>query len=144
MKYIIFILLTLSIVFIYFYYNKKIELMKKQLFLSRSQYSTIRSKYDINRKYTENLSIKFSIPKYKGGTLKANSFLYLSPIISSNILLRLDNDTEVGILDCAEFNNETWFYINIPNRNNINNRGWVNSKDISIFFSSSSSIYKSN
>ena len=144
MKYIIFILLTLIIVFIYFYYSKKLELMKKQLFLTRNQYSIVRNKCDDHKKYTENLSIKFSIPKYKGGTLKANSFLYLSPIISSNILQHLDNDTEVGILDCAEFNNETWFYINIPNKNNINSRGWVNSKDISIFFSSSSSIYKSN
>ncbi|MGN0026257.1 MAG: hypothetical protein ACI33I_04555 [Clostridium sp.] len=142
MKYIIFILLTLIIVFIYFYYSKKLELMKKQLFLTRNQYSIVRNKYADHKKYTDNLSIQFSIPKYKGGTLKANSFLYLSPIISSNILLRLDNDTEVGILDCAELNNETWFYISIPNKNNINSRGWVNSKDISIFFSSSSSIYK--
>ncbi len=144
MKYIIFILLTLGIIFIYFYYNKKLELLKKQLFLTRNQYSVVRNKYDDCKKDTENLSVRFSIPKYKGGTLKANSCLYLSPLISSNILAHIDKDIEVGILDCAEFNNETWFYINIPNRNNINNRGWINSKDISIFFSSSSSIYKSN
>ncbi|MCF0147896.1 MAG: hypothetical protein HUJ77_05800 [Clostridium sp.] len=143
MRYIIFILLILSIVFIYFYYNKKIELLKKQLFITRNQYSIIKNKYGYQKKVSENLLVKFSVPKYKGGTLKSNSILYISPITNSNILARINNDTEVGILDCAEFNNETWFYINIPNKSNINNRGWVNSKDISIFFSSSS-IYKAN
>lgn len=144
MKYIIFILLTLTVVFIYFYYNKKLEIIKKQLFLTRNQYSAARTRYDDSKKSTENLSVKFSIPKYKGGKLKANSYVYLAPIVSSNFLSHMDKDTEIGILDCAEFNNETWFYINLPNLNNINNRGWVNSKDISIFFSSSSSIYKAN
>lgn len=143
MRYIIFILLILSIVFIYFYYNKKIELLKKQLFITRNQYSIIRNKYSDHKRDPENLLVKFSVPKYKGGTLKANSIIYISPIVSSNILARIDNDTEIGILDCAEFNNETWFYINIPSKSNINNRGWVNSKDISIFFSASS-IYKTN
>lgn len=144
MKYIIFILLTLAIVCIYFYYNKKLEIIKKQLFLTRNQYSAVRNRYDDSKKSTENLSVKFSIPKYKSGTLKANSYVYLAPIISSSFLSHINKDTEIGILDCAEFNNETWFYINLPNSNNINNRGWVNSKDISLFFSSSSSIYKDN
>ena len=89
---------------------------------------------------TKNLLISFSIPKYKTGTLKAKSYIYLSPLINSHILNCIDINTEVAILDCAELNNETWFYINIPNRNNINTRGWINSKDISIFYSNSSSI----
>ncbi len=144
MRYIIFILLIIAIVFIYFYYNKKIELLKKQLLITTNQYSIIKNKYGNHKKDSESLLVKFSIPKYKGGTLKANSILYIAPITSSSILSRIDNDTEIAILDCAEFNNETWFYINIPIKGNINNRGWVNSKDISIFFSSSSSIYKAN
>ena len=144
MKYIIFILLISSIVFIYFYYNRKLELIKKQLFITRNQYFTLRNKYDNNKKNIDSLSIKFSIPKYKAGTLKANSFLYLSPFFSSHILMSINTDTEIGILDCAELNNEKWFYINIPSKSNINNRGWVNSSNISIFFSTSSSIVKVN
>ena len=144
MKYIIFIFLVLAIVFIYFYYNKKLELVKKQLLLTTNQYSVIRNKYDNSKKSLGNLSVKFSIPNYKGGTLRANSNLHLSPLASSDILKCLSLNTEIGILDCAEINSETWFYINIPSENSINNRGWVNSKDISIFYSNSSSMSKVN
>ncbi|MBE6052424.1 MAG: hypothetical protein E7212_00710 [Clostridium sartagoforme] len=144
MKYIIFILLILGIIYIYFYYSRKLELIKKQLILTRNQYSVVRNKYDDTKRSTENISVKFSIPTYKSGTLKAKSYLYISPLISSNILKCIDLNTEVGILDCAEINNETWFYVNIPSSNSINNRGWVNSKNISIFFSSSSSVTREN
>ncbi|MDV4152679.1 hypothetical protein R0131_17770 [Clostridium sp. AL.422] len=144
MRYIIFILLILGIAFIYFYYNRKLEIIKKQLILTRKQYSAVRNKYDTSKKSIGSLSVKFSIPTYKGGTLKANSYIYLSPYISSDILNCMKFNTEIGILDCAELNNETWFYINIPSSNSINNRGWVNSKDISIFYSTSSSVAKAN
>ncbi|MGG7060220.1 hypothetical protein ACQPUY_17255 [Clostridium nigeriense] len=144
MKYIIFILLISCLVFTYFYYNKKIELLRKQLLITRNKYSVVRNKYDNSKKSISNLSVKFIIPSYKGGTLKANSRLYLSPLLSSEILKEINYSTEVGILDCAEINNETWFYINIPSSSNLNCRGWVNSMDISIFYSRSSSISKVN
>ena len=144
MKYLIFLLFILGIVFLYFYYNRKLELIKKQLILTRNQYSIVKSKYDGSKKSAEKLSVKFSIPSYKAGILKANSYLYLSPLISSNILNQITLNTEVGILDCAEINTETWFYINIPSNSSINNRGWVISKDISIFYSTSSSMTKVN
>ena len=139
MKYLIFILLILCIAFLYFYYNRKLELIKKQLILTRNQYSLSKNKNHSKSK-PENILVSFSIPKYKNATLKAKSYIYLSPLINSHILNCIDINTEVAILDCAELNNETWFYINIPNRNNINTRGWINSKDISIFYSNSSSI----
>lgn len=144
MKYIIFILLISCLVFTYFYYNRKLELLRKQLLITRNKYSVVRNKYDNSRKSISNLSVKFIIPSYKGGTLKANSRLYLSPLLSSDILKEINYSTEVGILDCAEINNETWFYINLPSSSNLNCRGWVNAKDISIFYSGSSSISKVN
>ena len=144
MKYIIFILLISCLVFTYFYYNRKIELLRKQLLITRNKYSVVRNKYDNSRKNISNLSVKFIIPTYKGGTLKSNSRLYLSPLFSSDILKEINNSTEVGILDCAEVINETWFYINIPSSSNLNCRGWVNSKDISIFYGGSSSVTNVN
>ena len=86
------------------------------------------------------ISIKFVIPSYKGATLKNNSNLYISPLITSHILNSFNSNIEIAILDCAEVNNETWFYVNTPSTNNINCRGWINSNDISIFYSNSSSI----
>ncbi|WP_288222542.1 hypothetical protein [uncultured Clostridium sp.] len=144
MKYFVFILLISILVFTYFYYNRKLELLKKQLILTRNQYLSLINKYNPNRKSLNNINIRFNIPNYKGGTLKANSKLYLSPLLNSDILKETNSNIEVAILDCAEIDSKTCFYINIPSSNNINCRGWVDSKDISLFYSDSSSISKVN
>ena len=144
MKILTFFILILIIVGGYFYYNKKIELLKKQLMITRKQYSIIKDKYSNDKKLSEKIFIKFSIPNYNAGTLKSNSSLYLSPTNSSTIINNINTPTEIGILDCAQVGNDKWFYVNIPCRNSINNRGWVNSEDISIFYTNSSSITKNN
>ena len=140
MKYLIFILLILSLIGTYFYYTRKLELLKKQLILTTTKYSSVKNKYNNNIRNLNNISIKFVIPSYKGATLKNNSNLYISPLITSHILNSFNSNIEIAILDCAEVNNETWFYVNTPSTNNINCRGWINSNDISIFYSNSSSI----
>ena len=144
MKYLIFLLLILSLASTYFYYNRKLELLKKQLMLTTTKYSSVKNKYNNDIRNLNNISIKFIIPSYKGATLKSNSKLYISPLSTSNILNSFNSNIEIAILDCAEVNNETWFYVNTPSKDNINCRGWINSNDISIFYSNTSSINKVN
>lgn len=144
MKYLIFLLLILSLAYTYFFYNRKLELLKKQLMLTTTKYSSTKNKYNNDIRSSNNISIKFVIPSYKGATLKSNSKLYISPLLTSNILNSFNSNIEIAILDCAEVNNETWFYVNTPSKDNINCRGWINSNDISIFYSNSSSINKVN
>lgn len=144
MKYLIFLLLILSLAYTYFFYNRKLELLKKQLMLTTTKYSSTKNKYNNDIRNLNNISIKFVIPSYKGATLKSNSKLYISPLLTSNILNSFNSNIEIAILDCAEVNNETWFYVNTPSKDNINCRGWINSNDISIFYSNSSSINKVN
>lgn len=144
MGYFIFILLISITTFGYFYYNKKLELLKKQLLLTRNQYLSLTNKYANNKKTLNSVSIHFAIPNYKGGTLKANSKLYLSPLLNSDILKETTSNMEVAILDCAEIDTKTSFYINMPSNNSVNCRGWVDSKDISLFYNPSSSISKMN
>jgi len=140
MKYFIFTLLISALLFTYYYYNKKIELLRRQLMISqRKSYSNYNSNKRIN---PEKVIVKFSIPTYKSCSIKPNSNLYLSPLNSSIVLRTTVSSIEAGILDCADCYNETWFYINLPNSDDINCRGWINSKDISIFYSNSSSVSK--
>ncbi|VYT97456.1 hypothetical protein [Clostridium tertium] len=140
MKYIIFVLLISALIFTYYYYNKKIELLRKQLMISRRKsYNSYSSTKRLN---TEKVIVKFSIPTYKSCSIKPSTNLYLSPLNSSIVLKTIISSIEAGVLDCADCNNETWFYVNIPSSDDINCRGWVNSKDISIFYSSTSSISK--
>lgn len=144
MKYLIFILLISTSAFLYFYYNRKLDLLKKQLMLVRSKHYISKNTYSNTENNLNNITIKFSIPIYNRGSVKANSKLYLSPLLNSNILKEINSTMEISILDCAEINNETWFYINTPSNNNINSRGWINSNDISIFYSNTSSLDKTN
>lgn len=131
----LFILFSLGTGALYLYYDKKVEMLKKQLMINRNKYSKIKSKYTANKSTNKNLSIKFTIPTYKSGSLKAQSKIYISPLYDSSILRNIESTIQVYILDCAEINNETWFYINLPENTSINCRGWVNSNNISIFYS---------
>lgn len=129
---LLFLSLILSIFFLYLYYNKKIDMLRKQLIINRNKYSSLQKTKNINRNKTSKLLINFSSPNSKSGILKAQSNIYLSPLYDSYILKNIAIDTDVLILDCAELNNETWFYINLSQSTPINSRGWVNSKDLSL------------
>ncbi|MDB1942381.1 hypothetical protein ABHA07_17290 [Clostridium tertium] len=144
MKYILFIILILSLIALYFYYEKKLELMRKQLMITSHQYNNIRNKYDVPKKANNNLSIRFITPSYKTGIINTDSKLYIAPLDSSQIIRKTNIRMEVSVLDSAESNNQTWYYVNLPIDNCINCRGWINSKDVSMFYSESASISKSN
>ena len=128
---LLFILLISCIAFLYLYYNKKIDMLRKQLIINRNKYSSLQ-KTNINRNRNSKLLINFTSPNSKSGTLKAQSNIYLSPLYDSYILKSINIDTDVLILDCAELNNETWFYINLPESTPVNSKGWVNSKNLSL------------
>ena len=128
---LLFILLISCIAFLYLYYNKKIDMLRKQLIINRNKYSSLQ-KNNINRNRNSKLLINFTSPNSKSGTLKAQSNIYLSPLYDSYILKSINIDTDVLILDCAELNNETWFYINLPESTPVNSKGWVNSKKLSL------------
>ena len=128
---LLFILLISCIAFLYLYYNKKIDMLRKQLIINRNKYSSLQ-KTNINRNRNSKLLINFTSPNSKSGTLKAQSNIYLSPLYDSYILKSINIDTDVIILDCAELNNETWFYINLPESTPVNSKGWVNSKYLSL------------
>lgn len=128
---LLFILLISCIAFLYLYYNKKIDMLRKQLIINRNRYSSLQ-KTNINRNRNSKLLINFISPNSKSGILKAQSNIYLSPLYDSHILKSINIDTDVIILDCAELNNETWFYINLPESTPVNSKGWVNSKNLSL------------
>ncbi|WP_300382413.1 hypothetical protein [Clostridium sp.] len=147
MKIILFILLLItssSNVYLYFSYGKKNLLLKRQLSITLKQYDMLKSKNksikDNERKLDKPIEIRFSIPNYKSGIVNSNSNLFIAPLSNSNVLRNLTQTTEVSILDFSEINTDTWYYVNIPNFNNINSRGWINSKNFTVFYSTSENL----
>lgn len=129
---ILFILLISCIAFLYLYYNKKIDMLRKQLIINRNKHSSIQKNNNINRTRNSKILINFISPSSKSGILKAQSNIYLSPLHDSYVLKNISIDSEVIVLDCAELNNETWFYISLLESSPINSRGWINSKNLSL------------
>ncbi|GAB6168542.1 hypothetical protein JCM1393_10020 [Clostridium carnis] len=143
MKYLIFIILLVALIAMYFYYDKKLALARKQLMIASKQSNTIKSKYNNTKRVKINFNIKFTNPISKTGILNNATPLYIAPTKNSPVLRKTDIRMEVQILDSAEYDGETWYYVNLPVDTNINSRGWVNKKDFSILYSESSKITKS-
>lgn len=128
----LFIILACFTAFSYFYFNKKIYTLRKQLLLTTKQYNTIKSKY-FSSKNNNIVSIKYYIPTYKTGVISNDSYLHIAPTNTSQIIRKISSNTQVSILNSSEVNNEIWYYINLPTNSNINCRGWVKAKHFKIF-----------
>lgn len=112
------------------YYNKKILFLKHQLrILNKTSPKTNR-----------NIRLTFFVPNSRGGIIKENSRVLISPLSQSQTLHKAKIKMEVYIIDMAKDYNNTWYYVSLPLDNNINSRGWVKSTDFSIMYSNSNSV----
>ena len=143
---ILLLLASSSAIYLYFSYERKKLLLKRQLSITLKQYNMLKDKNkvirDNEKKLDEPIEIRFSIPSYRSGVVSSNSKLFIAPLSSSNLLRTLKESTEVSILDFSEVNNDTWYYVNLPNFNNINSRGWINSKSFTVFHGVSEDLTK--
>ena len=149
MKFILFILLIVSSSYssyLYFSSKQKNLLLRRQLSITLKQYNMLKSKNKLVKdnagKLDKNLEVKFFIPNYRSGVVSANSNLLIAPLSNSNVLRILKEPSEVSILDLSEVNNSTWYYVNISTFNNINSRGWINSKNFTVFYDTSENLTK--
>lgn len=132
MLYILFMLLVASLLALYLYSDKKIALLKKQLMITSNQYKNIKNKHDYYKGSIKDVSIKFITPDCTTGIINSGSTIYISPLLPSQVIRKIDIHMEVNILDTVEVNSEKWYYVNLPVNTNINCRGWINSKFISL------------
>lgn len=154
MKYILFFIPLIGIAVGYFYFDYKLALARKQQMIASNQYNALRANYKKlakNRSATNsrvnnnnNLSVKFLTPKSKAGITNPNISLYLAPLYDAPTIKNINIRMEASILDSAELNNETWFYVALPIDSNINTRGWINKSDFSTIYSNSKNVSKSN
>lgn len=144
--FILFLISSSTATYLYLSYERKMLLYKRQLSITLKQYNILKNKSKILKDNKSNLSntlkIRFSIPKYRSGTVIYNSNVFIAPLDNSIILRTLKESTEVSILDFSENNDEGWYYVNIPNLNNINSRGWINSKSFTVFYDAPQNITK--
>lgn len=149
MNYILFVLSAAYITSSYFYFDYKLSIARKQQMIASNQYKILREKYknftknNINTNSRSKLNIKFSTPASKAGITKPNISLYIAPLYDAQAIKYINIRMETIILDSAEVNGETWFYVALPIDSNINSRGWINKNNFSTIYSNSKNINRS-
>lgn len=134
MKYILFIILIVTIFLIIVYYDRKQAILKHQLVVTNNYNSRLKnnlSKYGSNK---SNLKVEFSTPSKLIGIIKEETSIFLCPIDNTILMHRTTIKMEVNILDQCKINNSIWFYVTLPTDSNINSRGWVKSIDFAVFY----------
>lgn len=143
MKYILFLILTITIFCIIIYYNKKQVLLKKQILIINSQNNNLKSKLSKLTQKKNTIQIKYLSPNSPMGLIKEGSNILISPLEDSLLLHKSNIKMEVKILDKVEVLREVWYYIALPIDTNINCRGWVKQSDFSLFYSNCRTLTKS-
>lgn len=146
MELIIIICLIICLVLMFLYFDFKFSTLRRKLMLTSSQFNKMSKDYSKIKKDTSCIQVKFSTPISQIGITNNHATIYLAPIITSPTIKEINIRMEVNILDRADINSETWYYINLPVDSNINCRGWIKKKDFSIIQSNSTNIkqYKYN
>lgn len=104
------------------------DMQRKQILLLTKQ------NYDLKNKIKSMVIIKdiivnYKTPEFAEGFIK-NCKLYIAPLENSVVLCKVDEETNVTILDCAEIGDAIWYEVSIPVEDRINSKGWVKYSDI--------------
>lgn len=123
------------------YNNKKLVLLKQQLMISNNQINNLKTKLS-GVCPSGKVQLKFLTPQNKGGIIKENSKVLISPIENSMTLHKPNVKMEVYIIDMVQNRSTIWYYVILPLENSINSHGWVKATDFSILYSYSQSVYR--
>lgn len=135
MKYILFLVLIVALIFTILYYDKKEAMLKHQLLATQNYNKNLKEQLKKYGKISDDIEIKFSIPSVTLGIIKEYSNVLLCPLDSSIIVCKQPIKMEVEIIDKAEISNTSWYYVSLPIDSNINCRGWVKEENFITPFS---------
>lgn len=141
LQFIFLVILTSALAGVYFYYDKQLSKVKKQLMITSNQLRKSKVQYKSLNINNKNLDIKFITPSAQIGVTNTDSQLYLAPTLNSPKLNTLSSKMEVKILDSAMVDNLLWFYVKLPIDSNTNCKGWLSENDLSEVFPNANSIF---
>ena len=142
MKYVIFLILIVCIIFIVISFDKKVAILKKQLLVANNQNTSLRVKIANCSSPGEYVEIKYLICTTNVGLINSNCTVFIAPLRNSCILTKSPVKMEVRLLYKAQIRGENWYYVSLPLDSNINSRGWVCENDFVSFYNSSTNIVK--
>lgn len=125
---LLFLILMGGTAAIYFYYDNKTSLLKRRLVSLSSQYAKLKEN-SLTQCSTKEIKAKFTTPSITSALLNKDSKIYFAPSFDYPVLFTSSEDIDIEILDSVFIDSLIWYYISLPT-STINNRGWVQEKDI--------------
>ncbi|SHF09199.1 hypothetical protein [Clostridium fallax] len=140
--FIIILLLLFIGASLYLYFDKKLASTRQQLLFTSRKYKDLNDKFNSDSKSQNNIYIKYSNPTSETGITNDNVLVLLAPFHKAPLVNEIKKSLEVIILDQADVNNQSWYYIALPIHTNINSKGWIKKTDFNIILDNSSSIIR--
>lgn len=111
-----------------YYFSNKLAVQKRQIFVLKKQYNDFKNAKTPFAK--GKIEIKYVTPDISSSTIYTNCNLFISPLKNSPLIRTLEKGTFITLIDSAEINNEKWYEVSIDTIDNINSKGWIQSKYI--------------
>lgn len=134
------LLLLLLSAGVFLYFDRKLATIRQQLLFTSRKYKDLKDKFNNDLKLGAHIYIKYENPCSETGITNDKVSVLLAPFIKSPIINEIRENLEVLILDQANVNDETWYYISLPINTNVNSKGWIKKTDFNILLNNSSSI----
>ncbi|MPQ44688.1 hypothetical protein GBZ86_13175 [Clostridium tarantellae] len=130
---LIILILLGSLAFLFLFYDSKIKEYKRQILSLNNYITSLKSKIPKNNITKLNLIIEYISPKpFKYAIILPFTNIYIAPIENSPIINKVREKLQIEILEEAELNNETWYFIDLKNKSNKNSKGWIKKTQISM------------
>lgn len=132
--------------YMFFYFDSKLKVYKRQLLAVNNQMLKAQSKPSSSETFKpqtnlpKDIQITYAKPTYKYGITQPYTAVYLAPVENSYIVNKLKDKIQVEIIYEAEINKGIWFFISLDIDSNINSKGWVRKSQLSMYIDDTTPI----
>lgn len=134
-----------AVAFVLYQCNIKVTEYKRQILTLNNQlskYKTTTYNHQSNKGNKKTLIINFNQPEFKYGITLPYTSIFIAPSSDSLAINRLNEKSQVKILDEAEINNEVWYYSLLNTESRINCNGWIKKTQFSMLMEDTNDIIK--
>lgn len=132
--------------FMFFYFDSKIKEYKRNVLALNNQIlkvkSSIQTQTPIKTQSIQQkeITISYTTPAFKYGITLPYTAVYLAPTDQGFIVNKLKEKLQVELIEEAELEKETWYFVSLGLNTNINSKGWIRKSQFSMFTGNNSDI----
>ncbi|MGL5244806.1 MAG: SH3 domain-containing protein, partial [Sarcina sp.] len=123
----------IALAFLFFYFDSKSKEYKRQILSLNNHIYKLKNRLPQNNITKFNLIIEYISPKpFKYGVILPFTNIYIAPLSNCPVINKVKEKMQIEILEEAEINNETWYFIDLKLTTNKNSKGWIKKSQMSM------------